>query len=48
MMDPEDSYLGRVRRIFDMLDVRTAFTSKQNLQEAIKVVQKGADGKWNA
>ena len=34
--DEEGTYAQRVRRIFDMMDVRTAFTTEAELAAAVK------------
>ena len=39
----EGTYLQRVRRVFDMMDVRTAFTSDEELARAVQV-RSGAAG----
>lgn len=40
LADPaEATYLGRVRKNFDMLDVRSALASDAALAEALRVVQ---------
>ena len=39
----EKRYFDRVRRVFDMLDVRTAFTTPNELNEALSVLEKGPE-----
>lgn len=40
LADPlEATYLGRVRKNFDMLDVRTAFTSDAALADALRLLK---------
>ena len=47
--DQEGTYAQRVRRIFDMMDVRTAFTTEAELAAAVKArAQAAALRSWRA